>query len=496
MGYPRESLELSDTLGVIINTKKIISFIDMTKKFKLFALLLIAIVVIAAVGVLGFSKSSDGYEYTIIGFDSKRAYKDCEFLTSLGPRHAGTDEEYQGALYVKAQFEEAGLKSVRIEEYEELLYEVKDAAVSLVPYGPFGLMPSPIGEPIVYAHTMDFVVQGYSGSYAWSSYTDDMEIVDLGDGNDDTSWDYATGEAGIVAYDVGVASNTELFFKAEDYGLSALILHNVYYGEELGYIPISKSTGLRGDESSYPDIPFFMVSKDVGDEIKDGITSGMKLRLNFDVTVERRNTWVVIGDIKGKDKPNEFVMLGAHHDTVYNGPGAVDNTVGTVTIIELSRQLVKKEPKRTIRLATWGAEEEGLLGSINYFEGNKQDIMDNCLMYLNFDMNNVDFARGNALPISVADNKSLSHMNNIADKLQDKFQELNKYDISIEYNDLKSGGSDQLIFARNEVKAAACWGSGSLEYHTYLDTIDHVNAESLSVGGRIFGSYALYLANN
>ena len=116
-------------------------------------------------------------------------------------------------------------------------------------------------------------------------------------------------------------------------------------------------------------------------------------------------------------------------------------------------------------------------------------------MYLNFDMNNVDLARGNALPMSVADNTSISHMENIADMLLDKHQELNKYDIKIEYNDLKSGGSDQLIFARNNVKAAACWGSGSWEYHTYLDNIDHVNAESLSVGGRIFGSYAMYLAN-
>jgi Iap family predicted aminopeptidase len=234
---------------------------------------------------------------------------------------------------------------------------------------------------------------------------------------------------------------------------------------------------------------------DVGDEIKEGITSNMKLRLNFDVIVERRDTWNVVGDVEGTDKPGEYVMLGAHHDTVYNGVGAVDNTVGTVTIIELARQLAKKEPKRTIRLATWGAEEEGLFGSINYFNAHKQDIIDNCLMYLNFDMNNVDLARGNALPMSVACNKSISHMNSIAKQLQKESQELSKYNVQIEYNDLKSGGSDQLIFARNDVKAAACWGSGSWEYHTCLDTIDHVNAESLSVGGRIFGSYALYLAN-
>jgi aminopeptidase YwaD len=481
--------------GVIINTTKIISFIDMKKKFKLFALLLIAVVVIAAVGVYGISKSQENADYTIIGFDSDRAYSDCEYLTSLGSRLAGTDQEYQGAVYIKSQFEDAGLQNVHLESFEELLYEVNSASVSLVPYGPFGNMPSPLEEPIVYAHTMDFVVQGYSGSFSWSNYNDDLEIVDLGDGNDDNQWDYAQGRAGIVSQDVGVASNTELFFKAQDFGLSALILHNTRFGEEVGYLPISKSTNLPNDESDYPDIPFFMVSKDVGDEIKEGITSDMKLRLDFDVTVEYRDFWVVLGDVKATKNSDEFVMLGAHHDTVYNGPGAIDNTVGTVTTIELARQLAKSKPKRTIRLATWGAEEEGLFGSINYFDSHKQDILDNCLMYLNFDMINVDLDRGNTLPMSVADNTSISHMENIADRLLDKHQELNKYDIKIQYDDLKGGGSDQLIFARNNVKVASCWGSGSWEYHTYLDNIDHVNVESLSVGGRIFGSYALYLAN-
>jgi aminopeptidase YwaD len=474
--------------GVIINTTNMISFIGMTKKFKLFALLLIAVVIIATVGVLGFSNSRENSDYTIIGFDSDRAYSDCEYLTSLGPRLAGTDEEYQGAMYIKSQFEDAGLQNVHLENFEALLYEVNSASVSLVTYGPLGIMPSLVDEPIVYAHTLDFVVQGYSGSYSWSSNNDDLEIVDLGDGNDDTQWESAQGSAGIISQDTGVASNTELFFKAEDFGLGRI-------GEELGYLPISKSTGLPNDESDYPDLPFFMVSNDVGEEIKEGITSNMKLRLDIDVTVEYRDFWVVLGDVPGFKNSDEFVMLGAHHDTVYNGDGAIDNTVGTVTIIELARQLAKKELKRTVRLATWGAEEEGLFGSINYFDAHRQDILDNCLMYLNFDMNNVDLARGNALPMSVADNKSISHMENIADKLLDKHQELNKYDIKIEYNDLKSGGSDQLIFARNNVKAAACWGSGSWEYHTYLDNIDHVNTESLSVGGRIFGSYALYLAN-
>ncbi len=467
----------------------------MSKKIKLSVLLLIFIVIIAAVGVYAFSENMKGKEYTIIAFDYERAYMDEEALTSIGPRLAGTDEEYQGAVYIKGQFEEAGLYDVHIEDYEVLFYEVNAASVSLIQYLPLGNLPNPIEEPINFMHTVDFVVQGYSGSYEWSSYSDDLEIVDIGDGSEGALWEEAESKAAIVLYDVGGASNTELFFKADDYGVSALILHNMRYGEKLGYIPISKTTGLPSDKSSYPDIPFFMVSKDVGDQILDGISSGMKLRLDFDVTVEKRDTRVVIGDVKGSKTPEKYVMLGAHHDTVYNGPGAVDNTVGTVTVIELARQLIKHDPKRTIRLATWGGEEEGLFGSMMYYYAHEDDIQKNCLMYLNFDMNNIDVERGNSLPMSVSDNTSIRHMERITKKLLENCPDLEKYDVYIEYNDLKSGGSDQLIFASNDIKAAACWGSGSWEYHTYLDTIEHVNAESLSMGGRIFGSYALYLSN-
>ncbi|UCE36409.1 MAG: M20/M25/M40 family metallo-hydrolase [Thermoplasmata archaeon] len=466
----------------------------MSKKIKLFVLFLVIVVIIAAVGVYALKQAQEATNYTIVGFDYQRAYNDCDYLTSIGPRLAGTDNEYQGAMYIKNQFQEAGLSNVHLESFSALLYEVNSASVSLVPYGPLGNLPSRFEDPIQYAHTIDFVAQGYSGSYIWSDFNDDLEIVDVGDGKDDLLFEEAQGKAAIVSQDENAASNTELFFRAEDCGVAALILHNTRFTEKLGYIPISKSTGLPDDESSYPDIPFFMVSNDVGNELKESINSNYKLRVDFDVTVEERDLWVVVGDVLGSEKPNEYVMLGAHHDTVYNGPGAIDNTVGTVTVIELARQLAKYEPKRTIRLVTWGGEEEGLFGSIMYVEKHRDDILKNCKMYLNFDMNNVDLERGNSLPLSVSDNKSIDHMENIAGQLLNKYKELKKYNIQIEYNDLKSGGSDQLIFARNDIKAAACWGSGSWEYHTYLDNIDHVNAESISVGGRIFGSYALYLA--
>jgi hypothetical protein len=85
-------------------------------------------------------------------------------------------------------------------------------------------------------------------------------------------------------------------------------------------------------------------------------------------------------------------------------------------------------------------------------------------------------------------------MEKIKDLLLKETSDLSKYDIYFIWDSLKTAGSDQWIFVNNGHKAGACWGSGSWEYHTYLDTVEYVNIDSLSVGGRIFGTYALYLA--
>jgi hypothetical protein len=467
----------------------------MTKKIKISVFLLIIIIIIAAAGVYAFNQTQNSGKYRIISFDAERAYNDVDILTSIGPRLSGTDGEYQGAVYIKNQFEEAGLHNAHMENFETLLYEVNFASVSMIQYLPLGNIPNPMENPIEYEHTVDFVVQGYSGSYEWSGYSDDLEMVEIEDDSNDGQWQDAQDKAAIISQEAGWASNTELFFKASDFGVSALILHRENNDEELGHIPISKSTGLPSDKSSYPDIPFFMVSEDMGDDMKEGMRSQMKLRLDFDVTVEKRDTWVVIGDVRGSEKPEKYVMLGGHHDTVYNGPGAVDNTAGTVTVIELARQLARTNPKRSIRLATWGGEEEGLWGSRKYFAAHEEDVLKNCMFYLNFDMNNVDLERGNALPILVSDNSSIKHMKAISRQLLSKEPELDKYNIDIRFYNLLTIGSDHIIFLRNNIQVGSAFGDGSWEYHTYLDTIDHVNAESLSVSGRIFGSYALYIAD-
>ncbi len=85
----------------------------------------------------------------------------------------------------------------------------------------------------------------------------------------------------------------------------------------------------------------------------------------------------VVGEIKGSEKPNEYVLLGAHLDSWDGASGATDNGTGTVMMMEAMRLLkaAYPNPKRTIIVGHWGAEEQGLIGSKAFSEDHK-DVID------------------------------------------------------------------------------------------------------------------------
>lgn len=81
-------------------------------------------------------------------------------------------------------------------------------------------------------------------------------------------------------------------------------------------------------------------------------------------------TFNTIAEIKGKQKPNEYVMLSAHFDSWDGASGATDNGSGTILMMEAMRILKKiyPNPKRTILVGHWGSEEQGLNGSRAFVE--------------------------------------------------------------------------------------------------------------------------------
>ncbi len=80
---------------------------------------------------------------------------------------------------------------------------------------------------------------------------------------------------------------------------------------------------------------------------------------------EGRTSYNTIAEIPGTDKADEVVMLGGHLDSWHAATGATDNAIGCAVMMEAVRILtaIGAKPRRTIRVALWSGEEQGLLGS-------------------------------------------------------------------------------------------------------------------------------------
>jgi len=81
-----------------------------------------------------------------------------------------------------------------------------------------------------------------------------------------------------------------------------------------------------------------------------------------------KTSYVTVAEIPGTDKADEVVMLGGHLDSWTSATGATDNAIGSAVMMEAMRilQTIGAHPRRTIRIALWSGEEEGLLGSFAY----------------------------------------------------------------------------------------------------------------------------------
>lgn len=94
----------------------------------------------------------------------------------------------------------------------------------------------------------------------------------------------------------------------------------------------------------------------------------------------------VVAEIRGRERPDEWILIGAHLDSWDFGTGAEDNGTGTVSVLEVARAMMAagKPPRRSVRFALWGGEEEGLLGSYAYTQTHKKELA-KCVAVLNTD---------------------------------------------------------------------------------------------------------------
>ena len=132
-------------------------------------------------------------------------------------------------------------------------------------------------------------------------------------------------------------------------------------------------------------IPAVAVSTDAADALRAAADAHGTARIVSTARTGPTQTRSVIAELAGAT-PERVVMLGAHLDSVIDGPGMNDNGTGVAALLGLARALTGTRPQATIRLAFWGAEEVGLVGSTRYVTSLDNSGLDAIVAYLNADM--------------------------------------------------------------------------------------------------------------
>ncbi|MEM0519137.1 M20/M25/M40 family metallo-hydrolase [Aequorivita flava] len=183
-------------------------------------------------------------------------------------------------------------------------------------------------------------------------------------------------------------------------------------------------------------------------------------------------TFNTIAQIKGTEKPDEYVILSAHFDSWDGGTGATDNGTGTLVMMEAMRILKKvyPNPKRTILVGHWGSEEQGLNGSSS-FVADHPEIVNNVQAVFNQD-------NGTGRAVSINGAGFLQSYEYISRWLKAVPDTISKHIETTFPGRPSSGGSDNASFVAAGAPAfnlsSLSWDYWNYTWHTNLDTYDKI----------------------
>jgi hypothetical protein len=317
----------------------------------------------------------------------------------VGPRLTGSTGNNRGNEWAKKKMEELGLQNVRIEPVRDFTRGGWDnlkayAAMTAPYYNSFACNPVAWtgstnglvkGEVVLMDAKTEADLEKFKGKLSGkivmmpsssifeinfsplaNRYTDD-QLKDLAKASSQgqmgrrSNFDFAT-------YQAQRALRTKITELLNSEG-AAVILNNS------GTYNIPRSNGANytaGEkqpiaEMNLPNEDFGRMERLVRHKIP--VEMEIEIKNNF---FDSPSVYDVIGEIPGTDKnlKAEVVMLGAHIDSWHGGTGAADNASGCIVMLEALRILKNLEvaPRRTIRIALWGGEEQGLHGSRGYVE--------------------------------------------------------------------------------------------------------------------------------
>jgi len=187
----------------------------------------------------------------------------------------------------------------------------------------------------------------------------------------------------------------------------------------------------------------------------------------------------------------ELVMLGGHLDSWHAATGATDNAAGCSVMMEAVRILktIGYQPRRTIRIALWSGEEEGLYGSRNYVKNHFADTAKTSTTQNNAKVSayyNLDNGTGKIRGIYLQGNKEAGP---VFSKWLEPFKDLGASTVTIN----NTGGTDHLAFDAVGIPGFQ-FIQDQIEYntrthHTNMDTYDHLVPDDLKQAATIVASF-------
>jgi Zn-dependent M28 family amino/carboxypeptidase len=296
---------------------------------------------------------------------------------SNGTRASGTPGYEASVAYVMRRLERAGYEPTVQEFGFKTFEELAPATFERV---------SP--DPRAYVDPAEFTIMSYSGS---GDVTAGLTPVDLvlppgAAANSSTSGceaaDFPASTAGAIAL---MQRGTCPFATKVENAQAAGAIGAVVFNEGQA----GRTDTLMGTlgEDTAATIPAIGTSFAIGSELAG--QAGAVVHITTSTLITARTSKNVIAELapKSAKKAGKVVLLGAHLDSVLEGPGINDNGSGTGTILEIAEEMADhKAPRNPVRFAFWGAEEAGLVGSTRYVAALTEEEGAKIGLNLNFDM--------------------------------------------------------------------------------------------------------------
>ncbi|MFI2813244.1 MULTISPECIES: M20/M25/M40 family metallo-hydrolase [Microbulbifer] len=398
--------------------------------------------------------------------ETSDAYSIVESLTvEVGPRPAGSAGDRRAVAWAQEKMKELGFDRVYTEQIEVPRWNRGHAHARVT---------APFPQPLVVTSL------GYSVGTPEGGIT--AEIVELPDVEALMKAPASKVKGKIVfinkrmertrtgeGYGPVVGGRSQGMRNAAEKGAAALMIRSVGTDSDR-----FAHTGMMSVEGVDNPVPALALSAPDANLLEAMLERGKPVEVKLDVHNQRLEdgpSFNVIGEITGRENPEEVMVIGAHLDSWDEGTGALDDGAGVAVVMETARLIAElpQRPRRTLRVILYGAEEIGLVGSKQYVEAH-QDELDNIIA-----VSESDFGAGK---IWRFDTRLPETKFDIADQMMQLLAPL-----GIERGNNKSyGGPDSSVFVAQGVPAFGLYQDGTdyFDYHhTPNDTLDKVDPENL-----------------